>query len=497
MITPDRKVRKLMEEYQKTGSLSKSALRADLDPKTARKYLKAHKMPSQMQAQHTWRTRNDPFEKHWSECECILEDASELEAKHVFEWLCERYPGEYQDGQLRTFQRRVREWKALKGPDKEVYFPQVHIPGKRMSTDCTHTDELQITINRVPFPHLLCHCVLTYSNWSWATICHSESILALRTGIQSALFQLGRVPHEHWTDHSSAATHVPAAKDGPHRPFNHGYLDIMDHFGMKAHTIQVGKPHENGDVESLNGVLKRRLKQHLLMRGSSDFQSVNSYREFLEQVLNKLNRTRSDRLAEELEKMPLLDTSKLAEYDEYTCRVRSSSTITVERRIYTLPSRLIGEKVMVLRYEEHLEVYYKGVFQLTAPWIPRDAGHYINYRHIIKWLIRKPGAFRQYRFREGLFPSEIFRWAWDILSLELTDRAAEREYLQLLNQAATTMQCEVEAALISIRNEGMIPRFDQVLTRCRPAMHEPPRLKPLVVKLSDYDELLADKGVSA
>jgi len=473
-------------------------MRSDLDRKTARKYLKAGKLPSRMRVEHTWRTRPDPFEQHWGLCEGILEDAPELEGKFLFEWLCEQYPGKYQEGRLRTFQRRVREWKAMKGADKEVFFPQVHEPGRRMSTDCTHMDELRITINREPFPHLLCHCVLTCSNWEWATICHSESLLALRTGIQAAVFRLGHVPRELWTDNSSAATHNPTPEDGRRRPFNKDYLTVMDHLGMQPRTIGVNAPHENGDVESLNGALKRRLKQYLLMRGSSDFESVDAYRRFLEQVLDKANSGRRDRLAEELKRMPVLNTSRLAEYDEYRCRVRSWSTITVKRRIYSVPSRLIGEKVSARRYEDRLEVFYNGVHQLTAPWISRDGGHHINYRHLIGWLVRKPGAFRQYRFREELFPSELFRWAWERLSERLSERTADREYLQLLHHAASTMQCEVEAVLSSMRRREELPRLDRVLEACHPAVHEPPRLQPLVVSLRDYDDLLiCREGVPA
>lgn len=497
MLTPDRKVRKLMEEYQKTGNLSKSALNADLDPKTARKYLTSGKLPSQTSVDHTWKTRLDPFEKDWSACEAMLIDAPEIEAKSIFETLCTANPGKYQEGQLRTLQRKIRNWRALEGPDKEIYFPQEHYPGKRMSTDCTHADELGITINGDAFPHLLCHCVLTYSNWQWATICHSESLLALRRGIQAAVFQLGHIPQEHWTDHSSAATHVPAAVEGPDRQFNQGYLDIMTHFGMKPHTIQVNSPHENGDVESLNGVLKRRLKQHLLLRGSRDFDSIKSYQEFLEKALRKANSIRSERLEEELKQMPIVKISKLAEYNEHTCTVRSSCTISVKRRIYSLPSRLIGRKVTVRQYEDHIQVLYNNVLQLTAAWVGRDSGCVINYRHIIGSLVRKPGAFRNYRFREELFPSEAFRWAWDSLDENLNDRTAEREYLQLLNRAAKTMQCEVEAALSELRKENKVPRLDQVLLKCRPAEHEIPQLKQLVVKLDDYNELLDNKEVSA
>lgn len=414
MVTPDRKVRKLMSEYQKTGKLSQSALRADLDPKTARKYIKSGKMPSGMKTEHSWRTRKDPFEEHWLEVKQMLDAAPELNAKTLFEWLCEKYPGVYEAGQLRTLQRKVRSWRALEGPEKEVYFPQDHKPGRRMSTDFTHMNKLNITIAGESFDHMLCHCVLTYSNWSWATICHSESMLALRNGVQNALFCLGMVPDEHWTDHSSAATHQPPRDAGQSkRMFNEDYLSLMNHFGMKPRTIQVNKPHENGDVESLNGALKRRIEQHLLLRGSRDFASVEDYREFIEDILRKANVSHTKRVSEEMEHMKLLNVSRLTEYNEYICRVHNKSTVTIDRRIYSVPSRLIGEKVRIRRYENHIEVIYHGELQLKAPWISRDGTRrHINYRHVIQWMLRKPGAFRNYRYRNDMFPTEAFRWAY-------------------------------------------------------------------------------------
>ncbi len=266
---------------------------------------------------------------------------------------------------------------------------------------------------------------------------------------------------------------------------------------MQPRTIQVDCPHENGDVESLNGVLKRRLKQYLLMRGSTDFESEDAYRRFLEDVLEKANRGRSERLAEELKHMRVLEVSRLAEYDEYRCRVRSSGTITVKRRIYSVPSRLIGETVSARRFKHRLDVVYNGVHQLSEPWISRDEGHCINYRHIIASLVRKPGAFRRYRFRDELFPAEPFRWAWECLSERLSERAAEREYLQMLNHAALTMQCAVEAVLATMRRQGEVPRWERVLAACRPEVSHPPRLQPLVVSLRDYDDLLVCQKVSA
>ena len=498
MATPDRKVRKLMEEYGKTGVLRTAALRADMDEKTARKYLRAGKLPSEMQVRHTWRTREDPFEEHWPEAERMLEALPELEAKELFEWLCERHPGVYQEGQVRTFQRRVRNWRALEGPEKEVFFGQEHQPGRRMSTDFTHAEELGVTIGGEPFEHLLCHCVLTYSNWEWATICHSESMLALRVGIQAALFRLGRVPREHWTDHSSAATHRPGKDaEGQSREFNAEYLDVMSHFGLRPRTIQTDSPHENGDVESLNGALKRRMKQRLLLRGSRDFASLDHYRAFLEGIVEKANGRRTKRLEEDLEEMNLLNASRLAEYKDDKCLVRSGSTITVARRIYSVPSRLIGERVDVRRYQDHMEVYFHGQLQLHVPWISRDQGHSIDYRHIIYWLARKPGAFANYRYRCDLFPTESFRWAYDALSAELGGIAADREYLQILHHAAQTMECEVEQALRLLRCNGQVPRLDRVLGATRRSLPAPPELSPLKAELDEYDALLERAEVVA
>jgi hypothetical protein len=266
---------------------------------------------------------------------------------------------------------------------------------------------------------------------------------------------------------------------------------------MRPRTIQVNAPHENGDVESLHGVLKRRIKQHLLLRGSTDFESEESYVAFLEEVMRKANAGRTERLKAEMERMRLLDCSRLAEYDEHDCTVYRWGTLTVERRIYSVPSRLRDKTVRVHRYEDRIEVFYKGVHQLTAPWISRDQGHCINYRHLIESLVRKPGAFRRYRFQRAMFPGTIFRWAYDRLDEAVSERTADREYLQILHHAASTMQSEVEAALTSCRTDQVVPRFETVLARCPRAASSPPSMKPMSVKLADYDALLESERIPA
>jgi len=204
--------------------------------------VKAGKLPSELGAPRDWRTRPDPFAEDWPAIEARLRDEPGFEAKTLFEELQEKYPGRYAEGQLRTLQRRVRWWRAEQGPDKDVELAQRHRPGEAAQTDFTSTGELGVTIAGELFAHLLCVLVLPYSNWQWVTVCASESMKALRRGIQRALFQLGKVSRYHQTDNSTAATHhIPHGKAellvGRRRPFNEEYLALMRHLSMTPRTI--------------------------------------------------------------------------------------------------------------------------------------------------------------------------------------------------------------------------------------------------------------------
>jgi hypothetical protein len=145
--------------------------------------LKLGKLPSVLKSPRKWRTRPDPFEEEWPEIVQRLRDAPELEAKALFEDLLERYPDRYHPGHLRTFQRRIKQWRASQGPERSVFFPQEHSPGEAFQTDFTWATKLGVTIGGEPFAHMLCHLVLPYSNWEWVTVCRSESLVALKRGI--------------------------------------------------------------------------------------------------------------------------------------------------------------------------------------------------------------------------------------------------------------------------------------------------------------------------
>ena len=497
MAATDAQVRKLMKELNKHGKLGLAANRAGMDPKTAAKYRDAAALPSELKKPRTWRTREDPFVEDWPVIAGRLAEAPELEAKTLFELLLGEQaadqPPKYDEGQLRTLQRRVRQWRATSGPDKEVFFPQLHRPAEAMQTDFTSTNELKVTIAGEAFEHLLCHAVLPYSNWEWVTVCRSESMLALKRGVQAAVFQLEHVPEWHQTDNSTAATHdLPNGK----RDFNDEYKRFIAHLGMKPRTIEPGESHQNGDVEALNGSLKRRLEQHLLVRGSRDFESVDAYEEWLQAAVVKANRLRAPKVAEELALMKKLTVERLIEYRELDVVVTSWSTVRVVHNAYSVPSRLIGERVRVRVYEDRLEVFYGGQQQLSVERLRGRNGHRINYRHIIWSLVRKPGAFAQYRYREELFPTVVFRKAYDALSQRQAGRAADLEYLRILHLAASTLQTSVETALESLLSNGPLTSADQVKALVTPAKPSVPALDVPAVDLSSYDGLLSAEVAS-
>lgn len=487
--------RRLLQKPAQGKTMTQKALEAGVDRKTARKYLEAQQTPQELQKPHTWRTRPDPLASVWPQAAQMLADAPELEGKALFEFLQAQSGSALRPEHLRTFQRRVSWWRARHGPEQEVYFAQKHVPGQALELDWTHAGELEVSIRGQKLEHQFCHCVLPYSNWEWATRCQSESFLSLVGGLQGSLRQLGKKPRYLSTDRSSAATHEIGAGGGE-RAFNPDYLDLCEHYDLLPVTINAACPHEHGDVESQNGHFKRRVKQHLLLRGSRDFGSEEAYDEFVVGVLTGANRPRQARLLEELAVMGALPPTPLAEYRELRVGVSSHSTIRVRNITYSVPSRLIGHPLRVEVYESVLQLYLGRDKVLTVPRACGDRGAVINFRHVVGPLLRKPGAFLNYQHREQLYPTVAYRSAYDRLVADHGERPGIIEYLHLLKLAMEETVEAVEGALAPWLSGARKWRAVDVRTALRPALVVVPELAALAPELLSYDGLLRDPAES-
>jgi hypothetical protein len=487
MVT-DAQVRRLMKLSQTEKTLAGAAAKAGMDEKTARKYLRSRRLPREMKVDHTWRTRRDPFEEVWDWVEEQLELNAGLEAKTLFRELQRRYPRRFQDGQLRTLQRRVKVWRALEGPAKEVYFPQRHHPGVLAQSDFTQMGSLGVTIQGQPFDHLVYHFVLTYSNWE-TTICFSESFESLSEGLQNALWELGGVPQAHQTDRLTSAVQKLDHPDA----FTQRYEGLLNHYGLQGRRTQPASPHENGDIEQRHFRFRKAVDQALMLRGHRDFESRRAYAAYLCNVQDQLNAGRTDRLDEELKVLRRLPAGRLDACKRLEVRVGSSSTIRVLDNTYSVHSRLRDEKVQVRVYAEHLDVYYAQRRVERLPRLRGKRGHLIHYPHIIEWLIRKPGAFADYRYRTDLYPTSRFRRACDLLEDQHAQRRAHRIYLELLGLAAREGEEKVDRALdhlLTTEAELTQEAVQVYLKQDRPdAAGQDVQVDP--VSLAAYDDLLA------
>src|SRR6266699_4916641 len=433
----DTEVKLYMQERRKGTTQRIAAARAGISERTARKYEHEGKLPSHLKQPHDWKSRTNPFEEDWPWIIAQLTRDHALQASTLFALVCEQHPERYRPTQVRTLQRHIARWKALHGPEQEVIFEQRHTPGERAQSDFTHMDDLGVTLAGEVFGHMVYHFVLTYSNVEAASICFGETFEALAEGMEKALWQIGGVPQQHRTDHLSAAVrHLPKTDQDE---WTARYQALMSHYGMQPTWNNVGIAHENGDVEQAHFRFKQAVDQGLRARGSRDFADRSAYEHFVQTLVYKRNQTRGARFAAEREALRPLPATALAPCKELRVTVSRFSTIAVLGNVYSVPSRLIGTSVRVRVRAESLEGYVGASCAFTLPRLSGKQQHHINYRHIIWSLVRKPGAFAAYRYRDDLFPTTTFRQAYDRL-LNERSRRADQEYVRLLHLAATTSE---------------------------------------------------------
>ena len=490
MVT-DAQVRRLKKLSKTERTQELAAAKAGMDPKTAQSYLRDGRLPSERKQDRTWRTRGDPFEHVWTQVREQIETNPGLEAKTLFEDLQRRNPGEFSDGQLRTLQRRLKRWRATEGPGREVFFRQTHVPGRLGQSDFTHMTELGITIGGQTFAHLLYHFVLTYSNWEAVSLCFSESFESLSDGLQNALWELGGTPMCHCTDRMSTAV----SNTSEEREFTARYEALLSHYRLEGHKIQTGRPNENGDIEQRHHRLKRAVAQALLLRGSHEFATVDDYKAFLKILLEQLNEGRRKHLAIEMQYLRALPERRLESMKKVRVKVDSGSLISVDRNTYSVNSRLIGEQVEARVYAGHIEVWYAGRMMEQMLRLRGRSKHRVDYRHIITWLVRKPGAFENYRYREDLFPNSRFRMVWDALR-ECAPQRANKLYLEILELAVLEGEARVDDVLRCLLEAGEISEAKMNAKLIGALLAEQTRVTPVTdVRITEvlpasFDELL-------
>ena len=436
MVT-DVRASKMFRFLREGDSVRSISRKLKMSEKTVRKYRDADLLPSQIERpERNYRTRPDPLTEFWPEIETLLQGDPKLKPYAILDWLKQKYnppasEPRVTDSIRRTLERRVQSWKLEHGVEQEVKFPQVHHAGDLIAFDFVVMNELKITLGGKLFEHLMFHAVLTYSNWEHVHLCHSESFEALSAGLQDALHLAGGVPRRVRSDSLSAAVNNLSSD----KEFATQYHDLLEHYGVRGHRINIRKPHENGDVESSHGHFKDAVDQALRLRGSRDFVSVDEYLAFVRQLIQRRNSAREQRFAEDVDGLSPLPAQRRSTCTSIPVTVPSDSVIRVKRNAYSVSSKYVGLKLEVRIHQDHLELWYRNE---RLEQLPRQSGvgkEDIDFRHVIDSLVRKPGAFINYRYANHMYPTTRFRMAYDQLLQNATEASAVKQYLQLLYAA--------------------------------------------------------------
>jgi len=475
----------------KAGFSTASAYRIEADPR----------LPSQKKKPRG-RRRPDPLVGVWdSEIVPMLTAAPGIRAVAIFEEMCRRHP-EIVTGVRRTLERRIGQWRALHGPQRDVIFRQEHPPGRMGLSDFTAMDGLGVTIAGEPFDHRLYHFRLAFSGFEHAhVVLGGESFVALAEGLQNALWALGGVPEQHRSDSLSAAfcNLDPEAQEDLTRR----YEELCAHYGMTPSRNNRGIAHENGSIESAHGHLKKALRDELLLRGARDFADLAAYRRFIDEVVGRRNARSRKRIEIERAALKPLPDRRTADYEEARVLVTSSGGFILRRVFYSVPSRLIGHRLNVHLYDDRLDCFLGSTHLLTlrrgrAPQKSSKHGHVVDYRHVIHALRKKPMALLNLVYRDQLFPRGAYARAFEALLAKESEKQACRTLVGLL-ALAHDRACEAELAhaIDADLDAGGLPDLDRLRERFAPDRAAIPHVTVELGPLSAYDELAAVRAPTA
>ena len=437
----------------------------------------------------THRTRKDPLADIWeSELLPLLHKEPTLTGLTLWEHLDDNYPEKYPYGLLRTLQRRIVNYKLEHGPSKDVIFRQSFPAGVQGMSDFTHPDT-KVTIAGTEFKHIIYQFVLTHSHHRYAQVMQGgESFSALSEGLQNAFAHIGGVPLMSKTDSLSAAFKNAYEE----KTLTDNYNKLCQHYGLKAIRNTKGVSHENGSVETANRALKHRIDQAIKLRGSNDFATIKDYQKLINAQVKRLNKRSVSRFIQEQKALRPLPKYRFMDYQEIATKVTTSSTITIKRTLYSVPSKLIGANLKILLYHDKLECYV-GTNKITT--LNRVYTHkgqprarLINYKHIIDSLVKKPQAFRYSQIQQDLLPSELYKQLWNQCNVQFDSHSACKWMVSVLKIASMSDDANILAQ--KLLNMDKLPSTktlqDQYLIKAQTVPDTTPRQHDI----EGYDRLL-------
>ena len=359
----------------------------------------------------------------------------------------------------------------------------------------------EVTINGEEFNHRLYHYRLVYSKWAYACIIQGgESYTALAQSLQNALIRSGGSPKEHRTDSLSAAYNNNSQKE----IFTESYKQFCQHYNIKPTRNNLGKSHENGSIESAHGHFKNRIRQALILRNSKDFSSISQYQKFIDKIISKHNKRYHSLFIEEKKFLMELPQNKIEDFTVLHVKSTSCSTINIRNVTYSIPSKLIGQKLVIHLFDSKIEIFYNHykICELARIYNKHRSKRKscINYRHIISSLVQKPQAFKNFIWKDELFPNQDYQKIWQIVKFIEDSKTACKYFVKLLYLASKLPQEKEDYVSDYIlryhQQKGNLPTIENCEQQF--GVNNKPKIIPWIKtnqhQLRSYDRLLQATG---
>jgi hypothetical protein len=489
---------RLFMKLRQTHSIAVAAAKSSISSATAYRIDSGNRLPSQKKLPRE-RRRPDPLVDIFdAEVVPILQSSPGIRSVALYDEMLRRHP-ELGMGIRRTLERRISAWRAMHGQDQDVIFRQIHEPGKLGQSDFTDMASIGIRVAGVPLDHLLYHFRLVWSGLEHAhVILGGESFVALAEGLQNALWSVGGTPLNHRTDSLSAAFRN-LDKDAK-QDLTQRYEQLCAHYRMTPTRNNKGIAHENGSIESSHGHLKSAVKDALLMRGSNDFEDLDAYRSFIDEIVSRRNALKGKRTDVERAHLQRLPQRRTTDFEEIVLRVSRTGGFTLRKVFYTVPSRLIGHMLRIRLFDDRLDLFVGGtpLMTLTRGRAQPSGKHsqIVDYRHVIHSLRRKPMALMGLVYRDQLFPRQAYRQTFELLIECMPEKQACKLVVELL-ALAHDRGCEAELAdqLQLGLDAGSLPNIKHLSAMFAPDPAAIPGVVVRLAPLSSYEVLLASNAM--
>lgn len=214
--------------------------------------------------------------------------------------------------------------------------------------------------------------------------------------------------------------------------------------------------------------------------------------------MQRFNARIAKRLAVERPLLRPLPPRRIAEYEELSTRVSKYAIFTVRGVQYSAPSQLIGHRLSVRLYAQHIECWLGGQRVLErARMSHRDGQRHprdIDYRHLVAALKRKPGAFARWVLRDAIFPRPVYRQTWERLVAARPEREACKTIVGLLALAAEGHEAQLADELEQLVELDQLPDLHALTERLAPPRGALPQVAVQLPALAEYDALIDVTG---